>query len=91
MIELFVGENKSFDPVRFFHNRVRVFIDRNYNYGLWIDEDRLFDLLSTEQKKQYLTDRTIEGAYYSVSREVAQRIIDIGHSPYKKQILRPSN
>lgn len=61
MFELLVSENKSFDPVRFYRNRVRVFLNRDYHYGLWIDEDKLFDLLTSEQKKQYLTDKTTEG------------------------------
>ena len=89
MIELCVSENKSFDPFRFCRNRVRVFLDRDYRYGLWIDEDYLFDLLSDEQRKQYLTDRSTQGMYYQISKEVAQQVLDQGHSPYKKQKLRP--
>lgn len=88
MIELLVTENRSFDPFRFCNNRVRVFVDRNYDYGLWIDEDRLFDLFSTEQKKQYLMDRTPAGASFEVSLEIASKVVNLGHSPYKKQILR---
>jgi hypothetical protein len=89
MIELCVSENKSFDPFRFYRNRVRVFLDRDYRYGLWIDEDKLFDLLSDEQKKQYLNDRSTEGMYYEITREVAEEVLETGHSPYKKQKLRP--
>lgn len=88
MIELLVSENRSFDPVRFYRNRVRVFIDRDYTYGLWVDEDLLFDLLSEAQKKQYLTDRTTQGLYFGVTKETAQKIIEIGHSPYLKQRLK---
>lgn len=88
MIELLVSENKSYDPVRFFRNRVRVFVDRNYNYGLWIDEDKLFEQLTIDQKKQYLTDRSPQGLYYQVSPEVAQKIVDLGNSPYAKQKIR---
>lgn len=89
MIELCVSENKSFDPFRFYRNRVRVFLDRDYRYGLWIYEDKLFDLLSDEQKKQYLTNRSTEGMYYEITKEVAQEVLETGHSPYKKQKLRP--
>lgn len=89
MIELCVSENKSFDPFRFYRNRVRVFLDKDYRYGLWIDEDKLFDLLSDEQKKQYLNDRSTEGRYYEITREVAQEVLETGHSLYKKQKLRP--
>jgi hypothetical protein len=88
MIELFISENKSYDPVRFFKNRVRVFVDRNYDYGLWIDEDRLFNLLTVEQKKQYLTDRTPQGMYYQLDPRVAQEVVKLGHSPYAKQKIK---
>ena len=87
MFELCVSENKSFDPTRFYRNRVRVFLNRDYRYGLWIDEDKLFDLLSDEQKKQYLTDRTTQGMYYEVSKEIAQKVLEQGHTPYSKQKL----
>jgi hypothetical protein len=87
MIELLVGENKSFDPVRFYRNRVRVFLNRDYSYGLWVDEDKLFDLLSIDQKKQYLTDRSNQGSYYSLDRETALKVLSIGHTPYQKQIF----
>lgn len=87
-IELCVSENKSFDPVRFFRNRVRVFVDRNYQYGLWIDEDVLFELLTKEQKLQYLTDRTTQGMYYQIEPEVARKIVSLGHSPYAKQVIK---
>lgn len=88
MIELYVSENKSFDPVRFYRNRVRVFVDRNYEYGLWIDEDRLFELLTTDQKKQYLTDKTPQGMYYQIEPKVAREIVRLGHSPYAKQRIQ---
>lgn len=87
MIELYVSENKSFDPVRFYRNRVRVFLNRDYTYGLWIDEDRLFDLLTEGQMRQYILDRSPKGAYFSVTREVAQEILKRGHTPYAKQNL----
>jgi hypothetical protein len=89
MIELLVTENKSIDPARFYRNRVRVFLDRNYNYGMWVDEDKLFDLLSLEQKKQYLVDRSPSGCKYNVTREVAQRVLAVGHTHLSKQKLRP--
>lgn len=88
LIELFVSENKSFDPVRFLRNRVRVFVDRNYSYGLWVDEDKLFDLLTIDQKKQYLTDRTPQGLYYHICSKTAQKVIDLGYTPYDKQKLK---
>ena len=91
MFELFVSENKSFDPVRFCRNRVRVFLDKNYAYGLWIDEDKLFDLLSVDQKKQYLTDRTPSGRYYELSPEVAQQVLNTGKTPFSKQTLSTQN
>lgn len=87
MIEILVSENKSWDPVRFYGNRVRVFVNRDYSYGVWIDEDHLFDLLDVDQKRQYLADRSPQGLTYKVSREVARKIISQGHSPYTKQTI----
>jgi hypothetical protein len=87
MIEILVSEGKSWDPVRFYRNRVRVFVNKDYNYGVWVDEDLLFDVLDTEQQRQYLTDRSPEGLTYRVSREAARRIVSQGHSPYAKRLI----
>lgn len=89
MIEILVSENKSWDPVRFYRNRVRVFLNRDYNYGVWIDEDRLFDSLDTDQKKAYLTAPQGQTLSLSVPPKVAQRIVELGHTIDSKQrILR---
>lgn len=86
IIELFIAENKSFDPVRFYGNKIKVCINKRYNQGFWIDEYRLFDLLTTEQKKQYLLDRSPKARYYDLTLEVAQRVVDAGISRTKRTL-----
>jgi hypothetical protein len=86
LIELFVSENKSFDPVRFLRNRVRVFVDRNYDYGLWIDEDKLFDLLTIDQKREYLAHRKGSLTLH-ISTEIAKKVVEIGTTPYSKSSM----
>jgi hypothetical protein len=82
MIELLVTENKSRDPVRFYRNRVRVFLAKDYSYGVWVDEDFLFDTLNEEQKRKYLTDHS--ESKFTVTPEVAKKILSKGHSPNHK-------
>jgi hypothetical protein len=90
MIELLVTENKSWDPVRFYRNRVRVFLAKNYNYGVWVDEDFLFEVLDLEQKKVYLTEHSPSGNKFQVTPEIAKKVLNKGHSPYHKQDILSS-
>jgi hypothetical protein len=87
MIELLVTENRSNDA-KWFHNTVvRIFIDRDYSYGFWINEDVLYNLLTPEQQKQYLEDQSYSGGQFDVTFEVAQELIDKGNTPFNKQKL----
>lgn len=88
MIELLVTENRSSDAKWFQRNVVRIFVDRDYNYGLWINEDILYNLLTPEQQKQYLEDQSHSGGQFDVSFEVAQQLIDKGNTPFNKQKLK---
>lgn len=89
MINLQITENRSKDPVRFTKNRVRVFINKDFSYGLWIDEDRLFDLLTFEQKKDYLTVSVKQSLVFSISAEVAKKLVDLGYTvDSKRRILK---
>jgi hypothetical protein len=81
MVEITISENKSNDPVKFFRNRVRIFVNRDYEKGVWIDEDILFELLPRAQKKRYLTDRTPAGRHIKVGPKVASQVIKRGYSP----------
>lgn len=88
MINLFVSENRSRDPVRFARNRVRVFVGRDFTYGLWVDEDCLFDLLSLEQKKEYLTSKSLD-LTFEIPLAVAQKVVNLGHTiDSKPRLLR---
>ena len=78
-MKILCAENKNLNPVS--GNLVRVFVDGDYNYGYWVDEAQLFDMLTTDQKNDYVQKSQIE---LDVANEVAQKIIEIGLNPYKK-------
>lgn len=61
-----------------------VFIHRDYGYGYFVSEHALFETLSAEQQAQYLASGDVK---LDVSGDVAQRIIDIGQTPYRKRQL----
>ncbi len=81
MVEITISENKSYDPVKFFNNRVRVSINPEFEKGVWIDEDVLFEILPKTQKKKYLTDRTPKGRKFKVSPKVVTQVIAKGYIP----------
>jgi len=78
-MKILYAENKNLNPVS--GNLVRVFVDGDYSYGYWVDEIQLFDILTPDQKNDYTKKSQIE---LDVTNEVAQKIIEIGLSPYKK-------
>jgi hypothetical protein len=78
-MKILCTENKNLNPVS--DNLVRVFVDGDYNYGYWVDEAQLFDMLTPDQKNDYVQKSQIE---LDVANEVAQKIIEIGLNPYKK-------
>lgn len=87
MIKLYVTEGKNWDPVKFYLNSVRVFLAKDYSYGLWVDEDFLFEELDVEQKRSYLQGNSEESRNFIISKEVAKRIVLKGRSPYSKANL----
>lgn len=88
MINLLITENRNFDPVRFARNRVRVFVGKDFSYGFWVDEDRLFELLSIDQKREYLTQKKAN-LEFKVDAKVARKVVDAGYTPHgKSAILR---
>lgn len=87
MLQILITEFKSHGTLSP-SNTVRVFVDRDYHYGYWVPEDVLYALLTTEQQAEYLGTR--RDVTLRVSRDVAQRIINAGETPYKKVQLQPS-
>ena len=85
LVELLVTEHKGVEPELFFRNTVRVFVNRDYTYGLWVGERELFDMLSEDQKKEYLKP----GTYLILQVEVgvAKKVVEAGVSPYSKDNL----
>lgn len=87
MVHLLVSENRNTDPVRFFQNRIRVFIGDDYAYGFWVDEDRLFSLLGDEQKRFYLTEKRGKPLEFVLEVEIVRKIVETGFVVHRKKEL----
>ena len=84
-MQIHVTEHKSNGTLNPLQGRlVRVFVDRDYRYGYFVDEHALFGMLSQDQQQQYLATADVK---LDVSVETAQRVIDIGVSPFPKPRL----
>jgi hypothetical protein len=83
-MELCITEHKSVDTLNPWNDTVRVFVDGDFNYGYFVREHRLFELLTAEQQVTYLQGRT---AKLDVSIAVAQAVVDMGATPFKKPVL----
>lgn len=82
LISLQVTEHKNREPRE--STMVRVFVDDNVDYGLFIVETELFSLLTPEQQAQY---RVKDDLQLKVTRAIAEKIIELGTTPYSKQKL----
>lgn len=80
--ELYVTENKTIKPLHF--NCVRVFLDQNYDYGYFINELRLFNLLTSEQQVKYCTNNSYENTHFFVTVDIANKIVENGSTIYNK-------
>lgn len=88
LLALHVTEHKSVGALKSISTMVRVFVDRDYNYGYFVDEHALFALLSSEQQGIYLQGSE---AKLEVSAQLAQQIIDMGSTPYTKRRVHPAS
>ena len=79
-----VTEHKSNGVLSAVDRAVRVFVDNDLHYGYFVPEHQLFALLSVEQQQDYLRSNT---SHLDVSPEVAQKIIDMGITPYAKKTV----
>ncbi|MOA64266.1 hypothetical protein D3C78_1902600 [compost metagenome] len=59
---------------------MRVFVNRDFDYGYFIDESVLFGLLTPEQQAAYLAT---EDVLLEVEPDIAQKVIDMGKTVYK--------
>lgn len=84
-MQLSVTEHKSEGQLAAGTNTVRVFVNHDYHYGYFVEERALLDLLGPGILPEYLKPGTFS---MDVSIEVAQRIIDMGDTPYTKPTLR---
>lgn len=86
-MKIHITEHKSKGTLNPVQTAVRVFIDNDYHYGYLVDEHKLYDLLTPAQRQLYLqgSDVTLD-----VEPAVAQQLIDIGVTPYKKPRVHPA-
>lgn len=85
-MELLVTEYRNACGENRHRNTVRVFLQKDYTYGYWIAEDILFNLLTDEQKKQYI-GKDYQSGVFDVSFDTAKDILEKGETPYNKQKL----
>lgn len=83
LYELLATEGKSKGTLSPVGGTVRVFVDRDLFYGVFIAENKLFELLTPAQQADYLED---SAARLMVSREVAQQVLDLG-VPRTRRVL----
>lgn len=86
-MNLLVTENRNGWGEHREQNTVRIFLQDNLDYGLWIAEDYLFSLLTEAQQKQYREDTSYQGDHFEISYEVGRKLLKAGRTPYRKQIL----
>ncbi len=87
-MKILITEHKSTGELRpaIVSNAVRVFVENDLHYGYFVDEHQLFEALTEGQRAAYLSaEHEVE---LDVSIDVAQRLIDIGATPYRKRALR---
>lgn len=84
-MQIQVTEHKSHGTLNPIPSAVRVFVDRDYTYGYFVPEDKLYALLTPKQQAQYLAE---DAPTLDVSLEVAEQIIAVGYTIYAKQKLR---
>ncbi len=82
-MQIHISENKSVGNLRpvITKNCVRVFVDQDYHYGYFVDEHKLFSMLTESQKAEYLASPN--DVKFDVAEKIARDIIDIGVSPFK--------
>lgn len=78
-MKLVATEGKSMGKLNALASSVRVFVNNDYSYGYFVDEHKLFGLLTPAQQAEYLQAST---ATLEVEPVVAQQIIDMGKTIY---------
>lgn len=85
-MQIKVTEHKSIGALNPIEDVVRVFVDGDFHYGYFVPEHQLFGLLTAEQQQDYLRSDT---ANLDVPVEVAQKLIDLGQTPFTKRRVTP--
>ena len=82
-IDLLVSENRTVNLDHRYraNNMVRVFVNNDYGYGLFIHEETLYQMLDVFQRGKYSSDESYEGGKFQVPYTTAQKIIELGVVP----------
>lgn len=83
-MQIRVTEHKSVGALNPISRAVRVFVNEDYHYGYFVDEHALFELLTPQEQIRYLDAHDVT---LDVALPVAQRIVDIGATPFAKPQL----
>lgn len=81
-MEIQITEHKSVGTLNSLNTSVRVFVGRDFHYGYFVPEHQMFDLLTEDQKQDYLQGTTVR---LDVPAAIAQQLIDMSQTPYKKR------
>lgn len=88
MVNVLVSEKRNVDPVRFYQNKIRVFLGLDYQYGVWVDEDRLFSFLDDNQKRTYLLGKRGVPLELELSAPTVRRLVETGYTMKgRKEVL----
>lgn len=86
-IELKITEGKSKSKTNHLdivpNSVVRIFVNKDYTYGYFIPETKVFDLLDKEDREQYFTKDT-----FFITKEQANHLIAQGMTPYQKHFIK---
>lgn len=88
-MEIQVTENKS-NANRMLTpwNMVRVFVDRDFSYGYWVNEHAfLTEILKLDQDGLNEYFSASDTYVVEVDVHTAQRVIDVGATPFNKPVL----
>jgi len=87
-MELLITENKSksLKDLLHFPQTTRVFLQRDYTYGLFINENYLYyDVLTETQREEYFKYPDKGSLTYEITYEQGELVLQAGKTPFNKQ------
>jgi len=81
-----VTEHRSSTTKWMHNNIVRIFVNKDWSYGYFVNEELVFSKFDEKQKTSYLKCKS-DQEQFEIPIEDAQHLIDVGINPYGKQNL----